>query len=83
MRSTGDAAALAALARGYRVCYKKVPLEGGDCTMDHTAIVSLMDKDGRFLGPFNVERTADVAAADLRKHLDIVRSGRPRGQRGS
>jgi protein SCO1 len=66
---TGDAAALAAVAKAYRVYYKKVPLEGGDYTMDHTAIVYLMDKEGRFVSPFNMKRTAELAAADLRKHL--------------
>jgi protein SCO1 len=66
---TGDPAALAAVAKAYRVYYKKVPLEGGDYTMDHTAIVYLMDKDGRFVAPFNMKRTAEVAADDLRKRL--------------
>jgi protein SCO1/2 len=66
---TGDDAALAAVAKAYRVYYKKIPLEGNDYTMDHTAIVYLMDKDGRFVSPFNMKRTADIAAADLRKHL--------------
>jgi protein SCO1/2 len=66
---TGDSAALAAVAKAYRVYYKKVPLDGGDYTMDHTAIVYLMDKDGRFISPFNMKRTADVAAADLKKYL--------------
>jgi protein SCO1/2 len=66
---TGDATALATVAKAYRVYYKKVPLDGGDYTMDHTAIVYLMDKEGRFVSPFNMKRSADVAAADLRKHL--------------
>jgi protein SCO1 len=66
---TGDAAGLAAVAKAYRVYYKKVPLDGGDYTMDHTAIVYLMDKDGRFVAPFNMRRTTDVAAADLRTRL--------------
>jgi protein SCO1/2 len=66
---TGDAADLAAVAKAYRVYYRKVPLEGGEYTMDHTAIVYLMDKEGRFVSPFNMKRTADVAAAELRKHL--------------
>ncbi len=66
---TGDSAALAAVAKAYRVYYKKVPTDGGDYTMDHTAIVYLMDKDGRFVAPFNMRRSADVAAADLRQHL--------------
>jgi protein SCO1 len=66
---SGDPADIAAVAKAYRVYYRKVPLEGGDYTMDHTAIVYLMDKEGRFVSPFNMRRTADVAAAELRKHL--------------
>jgi protein SCO1/2 len=66
---TGDTAALAAVAKEYRVYYKKVPLDGGDYTMDHTAIVYLMDKDGRFVAPFSLKRKPDVAAAELRKYL--------------
>jgi protein SCO1/2 len=66
---TGDAAAIDAVAKAYKAYYKKVPLEGGDYTMDHGAIVYLMDKDGRFVSPFNMRRTADVLAADLRQRL--------------
>jgi protein SCO1 len=66
---TGDPAAIAAVAKAYRVYYKKVPLDDGDYSMDHTAIVYLMDQEGRFVSPFNMKRTAEVAAADLRKHL--------------
>ena len=66
---TGNAEALAAVAKAYRVYYKKVPLDGGDYTMDHTAIVYLMDKEGRFVSPFNMKRSAEAAAADLRKRL--------------
>jgi protein SCO1/2 len=46
-----------------------VPLEGGDYTMDHTAVVYLMDKDGRFVAPFNVSRTPEQEAADLRRYF--------------
>lgn len=67
--ATGDAEAIAKVAKAYRVYYAKVPLEGGDYTMDHSAIVYLMDKNGHFVAPFNVKRTPDVAAADLRKYL--------------
>ena len=66
---TGDPDAIAAVAKDYRVYYKKVPLDGGDYTMDHTAIVYLMDQEGRFVSPFNMKRTADITAADLRKHI--------------
>ena len=60
--------ALAAVAKAYRVYYKKVPLDGGDYTMDHTAIVYLMDKDGRFVAPFSLRRRRRPAA-DLRRYL--------------
>jgi protein SCO1 len=66
---TGDPAAVAAVAKAYRVYYKKVPLEQGGYTMDHTAIVYLMDKEGRFLSPFSLKRPAEAAAADLRRQL--------------
>jgi protein SCO1 len=66
---TGEPADIAAVAKTYRVYYKKVPMDNGDYSMDHTAIVYLMDQQGRFVSPFNLKHTADVAAADLRKHL--------------
>jgi protein SCO1 len=66
---TGDPTAVAAVAKAYRVYYKKVPLDQGSYTMDHTAIVYLMDKDGRFVAPFNLKRTSEAAAADLRRYL--------------
>ncbi|HEY4774222.1 MAG TPA: SCO family protein [Xanthobacteraceae bacterium] len=66
---TGDPAAVAALAKAYRAYYKKVPLEAGGYTMDHTALVYLMDKNGRFVAPFSLRRTPEEAAADLRRHL--------------
>ena len=66
---TGDPAAIAAVAKAYRVYYKKVPLDGGGYTMDHTAIVYLMDRNGRFVAPFNLKRSAEAAAADLRRYL--------------
>jgi protein SCO1/2 len=66
---TGDPEAVAAVAKAYRVYFKKVPLSEGGYTMDHTAIVYLMNKDGKFVSPFNIKRPPEVAAADLRKYL--------------
>ena len=66
---TGDTDAIAAVAKAYRVYFKKVPLDAGGYTMDHTAIVYLMDKQGRFVSPFSLKRTTEAAVADLRKHL--------------
>jgi|SRR5688572_14814009 protein SCO1/2 len=66
---TGDPAAIAAVAKAYRVYFKKVPIDNGGYTMDHTAIVYLMDKDGRFVSPFSLKRTTEAAAAELRRYL--------------
>ena len=66
---TGDAAAVAAMEKAYRVYSKKVPLDGGGYTMDHTALVYLMNKDGQFVAPFNLKRKPEEAAADLKRYL--------------
>lgn len=66
---TGDPAAVAAMEKAYRVYSKKVPLDGGGYTMDHTALVYLMNKDGQFVAPFNLKRKPEEAAADLKRYL--------------
>jgi protein SCO1/2 len=66
---TGTPEEIATVEKEYRVYAKKVPLKDGDYTMDHTAVVYLMDKDGRFVAPFNLKKSADEAAADLRRRL--------------
>ena len=66
---TGDADAIAAAEKSYRVYAKKVPTDGGGYTMDHTAIVYLMNKDGRFVAPFNMKRRPEEAAAELKRYL--------------
>lgn len=66
---TGDAAAVQKVLTEYRVYSKKVPLKDGDYTMDHTALIYLMDRDGRFVSPFNVNRKPEEAAADLKHYL--------------
>ena len=66
---TGSPEAVAKVISGYRVYAKKVPLKGGDYTMDHTALIYLMDRDGKFVAPFNLKRTPEEAAADLKRYL--------------
>jgi protein SCO1 len=65
----GDLASIKDVARGYRVYFKKAAAEGGEYTMDHSALVYLMDKEGRFVAPFNIKRTPEAAATDLRKYF--------------
>ena len=62
---TGDRTAVEAALRDYRVYAKKVPTQGDDYTMDHTAVVYLMDKTGTFVESFNpeLEKPKEAAAA--------------------
>ncbi|RQH10785.1 SCO family protein [Bradyrhizobium sp. RP6] len=66
---SGDPAETAKVITSYRVYAKKVPTKDGDYTMDHTALIYLMDRDGRFVSPFNLKRAPAEAAADLKKYL--------------
>jgi protein SCO1/2 len=66
---TGNAEEIAKVLSEYRVYAKKVPLKDGDYTMDHTALIYLMDRDGKFVSPFNINRKPDDAASDLKRYL--------------
>src|SRR5437762_12032348 len=46
---TGAPDAITKVTTESRVYAKKVPLKDGDYTMDHTALVYLMDRDGKFI----------------------------------
>jgi protein SCO1/2 len=66
---TGNSEQIAKVLSTYRVYAKKVPLKDGDYTMDHTALIYLMDRDGKFVSPFNLNRKPEDAAADLKRYL--------------
>lgn len=66
---TGTPEAVRAIEKAFRVYARKVPLKEGDYTMEHTSLVYLMDKDGRFVGGFNLGRPPAEAAAELLRHL--------------
>jgi protein SCO1 len=66
---TGDPEVMAKVTTEYRVYAKKVPLKDGDYTMDHTALVYLMDRDGHFVAPFNLKQPPEQAAAELKKYI--------------
>ena len=66
---TGNPEQIAKVLSEYRVYAKKVPLKDGDYTMDHTALIYLMDRDGRFVSPFNLNRKPEDAASELKRYL--------------
>ncbi|MGH6725678.1 MAG: SCO family protein [Pseudolabrys sp.] len=67
--ATGGRKAIDAVEKAYRVYAKKVPTTNGDYSMDHSALVYLMDKQGRFVAPFKLDRKPEAAAADLKRYL--------------
>ncbi len=66
---TGAPAAVDAAEKSFRVYAKKVPLANGDYTMDHSAIVYLMDADGSFIAAIDATRKADDVAKELSGYL--------------
>jgi protein SCO1/2 len=63
---TGSEAQVASAASAFRVSYRRVELEGGGYTMDHTASVFLLDSAGRFAGTIDFKEPAAVALEKLR-----------------
>jgi protein SCO1/2 len=66
---TGSPESLANIEKAYRVYTKRVDLPGGGYVMDHSVTIYLMDKNGQFVGPFNLKRTKEQAANELRRYL--------------
>ena len=68
---TGTPEQVAAAAKAYRVYYAKQKDENvaGGYLMDHTSIVYLMGRDGRYLSHFTHNATPEAIAAEIRKHL--------------
>ena len=68
--ATGNEAELGKVEKEYKVYAKKVPTgKDGDYSMDHSAVVYLMDKSGRFVATFRLNRKPQESAVELRKYL--------------
>lgn len=63
---TGTADEVKAIARGYRVFYARHPLAGGGYDMDHSAVVYVMDPQGRFAANLAPDASPDEVAARLK-----------------
>ncbi|MFZ0398069.1 MAG: SCO family protein [Methyloceanibacter sp.] len=68
---TGSPEAIAAAAKAYRVAYSKVENKdsAGDYSVDHSALVYLMDPEGRYATHFSYGLSADQMAEKLEKSL--------------
>ncbi|ALV25767.1 MULTISPECIES: SCO family protein [Pannonibacter] len=70
---TGSREQIDEVIKAYRVYAKKVPLDGGGYTMDHSAMIYLMDGSNRFVGTIAYEEDQATALQKL-KNL-IARNG--------
>jgi protein SCO1/2 len=68
---TGSPEAIAAATKAYRVAYSKVENKesAGDYSVDHSALVYLMDPEGRYVTHFSYGLSADQMAEKLEKSL--------------
>ncbi len=67
---TGTAEQVAAAARSYRVYYQKVPgKDGAPYLMDHSSIVYLLDRNGRFVTHFTHEAKAEAITSGVQRLL--------------
>jgi protein SCO1/2 len=64
---TGDPDKVAAMAKSFGIFARKVELDGGDYTMDHTASVLLLDPRGDFFGTIAYGEDGDTALAKLKR----------------
>lgn len=64
---TGTPEEVEKATKSWAVYAEKVPLEGGDYTMDHTASVFLVNAEGQFEGTIAYRESTDTALAKLRR----------------
>ena len=64
---TGAPDKVDAMLKGFSVFYRKVPVEGGDYTMDHTASIYLLDSSGDFHGTIAYGENPETAVAKLKQ----------------
>ncbi len=67
---TGSQGEIDAVVKSYMAYAKRVDLENGDYTMDHTASVYLIGRDGAFRSTFDLHESEDVAVDKVRLALD-------------
>ncbi len=63
---TGDASAINEAASAYRTYYAKVDFGKSDYTVDHSAFIYLMGRNGEYLGFFPPGTSAELLAGTLR-----------------
>ena len=63
---------LSAITRTFRVFYRKQPTSDGSYTMDHTALIYLMDGDGAFFGTISYGEDAQKGGSRKENRRVVV-----------
>ena len=64
---TGEPDKIAEMVKDFRIYAKRIELDDGDYTMDHTASVILLDSNGAFAGTIAYGEDPDTAMAKLKR----------------
>jgi protein SCO1/2 len=64
---TGSPAEIAKAIKAFRIYASKVPLDKGNYTMDHSAMVLLFDENGRLFEPIGYQEDFDRAVDKIRR----------------
>jgi protein SCO1 len=64
---TGTEAQIRRITKAYRVYYKRVELDGGGFTYDHSAAIYLMSRSGSYFGVLGHNDADDEAVAKLKR----------------
>lgn len=67
---TGSADQIARATEGFRASYERVPTDGGDYTMNHTASVFLFDVEGRFVSTIDYHEPREFAVPKIRRAME-------------
>lgn len=68
---TGTPQQIAEATAAFSAYFKKVPQPGGGYTVDHTATVYLLDRDGTFRATIDLHEKQDVALQKVRRVLAL------------
>jgi protein SCO1/2 len=64
---TGEPDDVNAMVKDYKIFSRKVPLDGGGYTMDHTASMILHDADGNFVGTIDNAEPSETGLGKLKR----------------
>lgn len=71
--ATGTKSQIDAIVQSYKATYRIVPAGTGNYTVDHTALMFMMDSKGRFFGTIDYHEKTEIALEKLRRLLSSIK----------